>query len=925
MSSMLKRLATRNSIRFIRATLLLAAFLGCSSAHEALANDYEAEVRSDRPIAWWRFQELAKNDGVVVADAMGRYAGQRHGQVKSESGPPQIAGSAAVFELGDAYLEVPHCAAFEIDAISVELWFKSAQPWQQPQWPGSATLISKATTGASSGDWTVNGASNRPGENEGRIVVSCGPRGETNDVNTISPATTNDGRWHHVVWTHSDDGLSHLYLDGRLVDEAEDQGGSIVNQRPIQIGGGPHENGHYFRGAMAEVAIFGGELSPERVLAHALAGGLSVSPKTELSHSTPLDTMALTNLAGMTWELVKSNRGWALGRTLVHGKPLSETSAAGIVCLRNTRTGQIRWLAAQSAERINSNSARLSGSATIDEVVVQFSSEIALDRNLPAARWTIKLQVERELKDWEICVAPWEQSSGSWRCWLYPFAGNSRAVTVAPLRYCGVPAAIVYRPDLSQAVLFGIDPASDYLHPNTWTGATSFHFQSRRTPPEFRFGGSSLLPHEQYRVSLQLIASDAGTFTATVPQLVNSWIELNQYRVEPLQVGEPEEAAAIFLAGRRASQMWRPGKGYQIQDAWPVIYMPEAPVNAYLDYLLFEKTGDRLWRDRAFQIMEFLQRAQHRDPADPHVGAIESHYNLDEDLFASTDRGNNLGLKPDMNAYAARYTFMLWERVKQHEGLDCRDWYEMGLRMALWVARQQRSDGGLPQVVGPDADRNAISVVSGRALVALPIIRRITGDAQFDACIERHEQFVRHQVEGRLWYTGAHTDLPPQDYESDSVWQVVEYWLNKYEATRQPDCLDHAQANALLAFLMLCPKQLPWVANPTQTSHAEQQHYLQYSNYCYNNAKIACLHRLGEFTHRELYHQLCDRIVQCGLWSQERSGPWMGSVYERMSDPWLGVSPDVNSKGTRYMSELAVEFQLQLLELGLVQLGGEQP
>ncbi len=426
-------------------------------------------------------------------------------------------------------------------------------------------------------------------------------------------------------------------------------------------------------------------------------------------------------------------------------------------------------------------------------------------------------------------------------------------------------------------------------------------------------------------MSLQLIASDAGTFPGTVTQLVNSWIELNKYRVEPLQVCEPEEAAVIFLAGRRASQMWRPGKGYQIQDAWPVIYMPEAPVNAYLDYLLFEKTGDRLWRDRAFQIMEFLQRAQHRDPADPHVGAIESHYNLDEDLFASTDRGSNLGLKPDMNAYAARYTFMLWQRVKQHEGLDCREWYEMGLSMALWVVRQQRPDGGLPQVVGPDADRNAISVVSGRALVALPVIRRITGDAQFDAFIERHEQFVRHQVEDRLWYTGAHTDLPPQDYESDSVWQVVEYWLDKYEATRQPDCLVHAEANALLAFLMLCPKQLPWVANPTQTCHAEQQHYLQYSNYCYNNAKIACLHRLGEFTHRDLYRQLCDRIVQCGLWSQERSGPWMGSVYERMSDPWLGVSQDVNSKGTRYMSELAVEFQLQLLELGLVRLGGEQP
>ena len=176
--------------------------------------------------------------------------------------------------------------------------------------------------------------------------------------------------------------------------------------------------------------------------------------------------------------------------------------------------------------------------------------------------------------------------------------------------------------------LFGIDAACDYLNPNTWTGKTAFHFQSRKTPPEFRFGGGQLSPEEHYRIPLQIVASDAGVFPAAVTQLVHSWIKLNDYRVEPLNVCEPEAAVSIFLAGRRASQMWQPGKGYQIQDAWPVIYMPEAPINAYLDYLLYEQTGDGLWRERALQIMEFLKGAQHTDPAEPRFGAIESHYNL---------------------------------------------------------------------------------------------------------------------------------------------------------------------------------------------------------------------------------------------------------------------------------------------------------
>ena len=367
--------------------------------------------------------------------------------------------------------------------------------------------------------------------------------------------------------------------------------------------------------------------------------------------------------------------------------------------------------------------------------------------------------------------------------------------------------------------------------------------------------------------------------------------------------------------------MWQPGKGYQIQDAWPVIYIPESPINAYLDYWLYEQTGDRLWRDRAFQIMDFVKGAQYADSVDPHWGALESHYNLREGLFVSTDRGGNPGLKPDMNAFAARYTLLLWQRVKEREGLDRRDWFDRGVRIANWVVRQQRPDGGLPQVVGPNASRmRSPSSPAGhwwpyRPCGGLPGIRGSM----------RSSSVTSSSCAGR-WRTAcgspcAHCDLPPQDFESDSIWQVVEYWLDKYQSTRRRDSLDHAEANALLAFLMMCPKQLSWVANPTQTCHTEQQGYLQYSNYCYNNAKIACLHRLAGFTGQDLYRRLCDRIVQCGFWCQEPAGPWSGSIYERMSDPWLGVSKDVNSKGTHYMSELAVEFNLQLLEMGIVRLG----
>jgi hypothetical protein len=59
--------------------------------------------------------------------------------------------------------------------------------------------------------------------------------------------------------------------------------------------------------------------------------------------------------------------------------------------------------------------------------------------------------------------------------------------------------------------------------------------------------------------------------------------------------------------------------------------------------------------------------------------------------------------------------------------------------------------------------------------------------------------------------------------------------------------------------------------------------------------------------------------MQCGFWGQVTSGEWTGGQYERMSDLWRGVSHEINSKGVVYFSELALEANLQLLEMGLVE------
>jgi len=93
-------------------------------------------------------------------------------------------------------------------------------------------------------------------------------------------------------------------------------------------------------------------------------------------------------------------------------------------------------------------------------------------------------------------------------------------------------------------------------------------------------------------------------------------------------------------------------------------------------------------------------------------------------------------------------------------------------------------------------------------------------------------------VEGRFWYTGMHPDLPPEDFEQDSIYAVVESWLNRYDLTGDKDCPRSCCCQRLLCVVVLGPKQLSWVKNPTQCAHSEQQHFNQYSVYNYGNRKI---------------------------------------------------------------------------------------
>jgi hypothetical protein len=629
------------------------------------------------------------------------------------------------------------------------------------------------------------------------------------------------------------------------------------------------------------------------------------------------DQVSIKNSTGVEWIANSRPQGWNFGSFMLAGDRIDKPLDQGAFLIRNLFTAEERWLSASSVERLGPDRAELRGASNVSSSTLTFSIQVRLDPDSRAAFINFRWSIDKDLTGWEVCLPCWGAGEHEWRATMYPFAGNSPELRRDRLSYVGVPAALMFRDDLSLVTLFGIDPALDYLNPATWTGTTGFHFRDLSIPPQFRVCGGKISAGTEYYFPIQLLFDRSGDPARAISALVKNWIRLNRYEVQRLEVRSPDAALDLYVEGRRRSPMWNPGKGYQIEDTWKAVYVAEIPISAYFDYFVWEATRERMWHDRAFESADFLLRAQHINRDDPHHGVIETNYELDTGRFTSADHTPIIGYRVDVNAYAARYLLLLWDRVKRREGVDRTEWRNAAVRMAEWVLRQQNPDGGLPQHVNYGTGRKSISVVSGRALVAMPVIHRLTGRDEFRRLADDLEHFLRQHVESRYWFTGQHVDLWPGDFEADSVWCAVEYWLDKYERTKDSEALRRAEADGWFAFLMWCPKQLSWVRNPTQTCHAEQEHYLQYSNYCYNNRKIESLFRLGQLTGNRLFTELGRRVTSCAIWAQETTGPYQGAQYERTSDPWLSVSKEVNSKGELYMSELALDANLQWLEMGL--------
>jgi hypothetical protein len=644
----------------------------------------------------------------------------------------------------------------------------------------------------------------------------------------------------------------------------------------------------------------------------------------------------LSNTAGVKYQLKKHTDGWALGSLSYNGKMIESPLNESVLFLRNTKDLSTRPVLASKAKRIDSRTVELSGQAELDGVNFTFQMTVALEKDEAVVYLTPKWKVDKDLPDWEVCFTYHGNNfANDWRVQSYPFAGNSTEVHLTPMRYCGVPGALLYRPDLSTIVFFTIDSRSDYLNPTTWTGKTWFTFKNGEVAPTFVAGsGKKLEADIDYELPLQLFLDDSGKFTSSIPNIVKTWMKVTDYKVDTsLFVRTPQEGYDIVAEARRNPSYWVEGIGFKHNNTAPFCYPGEYPAFAIFDYRMYLKTGDEFWRTRSFKHIKYLLKGQIPE------GAFHTTYNLKtRDIghyynfqhfkehyqnnstilppgFCSADH-DHLALKPDINAMTGQNLLTFWKMVKDNEGVDHKDWYNAAIKCLDWILAQQNEDGGFSQCVDIATGKHAVSSICGRTMVCFPYATKITGDPKYLQAALKAEKWIRENVQNKFRYTGSHPDLPPEDFETDGVFNLIGYWLDKYDRTNEQDALDNALANAYYAMLHWSPKQLSWVKSPTQLAHSEQQHYNTYAVFTYNNHKFVALDRLYRATNDPLFLQIRDRSIQNILYTLSDDPQWAGSVSEAIADPWLEQGQGFDYKGVVY-PDIALEFITELYELGL--------
>lgn len=212
-------------------------------------------------LSYWRVGEAS---GTVARDEKALSSGQYVGPVSlGQGGISGADGNGATFiDSASERISIPHNAAYNLNAFSVELWVYINSYGDASRY---RALFKKGDLAADRnfGLWLQGGT-------DSRVHFSVG-REDGSYVSDNSIAQLQPNRWNHLVMTHPANGRPDLYVNGALDKRNAYSVTPATGSTPLLVD--PNQGSTVLsRVRVDEAALYGVALAPEQIRAHYDAG-----------------------------------------------------------------------------------------------------------------------------------------------------------------------------------------------------------------------------------------------------------------------------------------------------------------------------------------------------------------------------------------------------------------------------------------------------------------------------------------------------------------------------------------------------------------------------------------------------------------------------------------------------------------------------
>ncbi len=422
--------------------------------------------------------------------------------------------------------------------------------------------------------------------------------------------------------------------------------------------------------------------------------------------------------------------------------------------------------------------------------------------------------------------------------------------------------------------------------------------------------------------------------------LALAWCRANSFVLDDSMRYSPDALANILIEGRQGDERFGTPRyidyvyggtrvsGYAHGSDDTRICLNRQSRNAYVDYLLFLKTKDAKWRERAFRQLDFLVASQTpQGPYRENWDFVKHQY-----YFQGLD---GFGFHPDYQALICEYLVKCCDQIEKHEAVDTRAWRQSAERALAWVVAQIKDDGSVPQTItmqlpvqqssaGNMADASDAALRDCKAGPPVPMTRLLCALSYFyptgnrkdlEAAMLKHEAWVvENAYKDQCWWGHwADTDQSTTVYAG---LKFIEYCSRRYEQTRDPKYLEWGSETAYWSFFAMVPKQLPWLTHYCRGAVIEQDNYMQFNNCIGDGLTLSSLEKLSQWSGDSFLHDLARQCYQtaCHSPTDDPRHPWYGAANMCVTDSMGFAVPFDTDPATGGATKYAGEIVCSLLE-----------